>query len=306
MPINVNDPEYTKAEKEYLEAKTPDERLEALNRMISHAPKHKGAENLRQQLTQRRKRLEEEAERKKKKSKGGKGGIKKGEMQVLIIGKTNSGKSSLMKSLTNTTPKISPVPFTTKEPLVGVMDYESSQIQIIEIPAIEGEDFEKGIIHTADAMVLLADKIEDIDYIREKLPPHGGKEIIAVNKSDLMTEEEKRKLHARMQSKKYNFAVISSLPYTKDNGREELKKKIFDSFDILRVFTKEPGNEKKEKPIILQPGSSVKDAAEKIFKGFSGKIIETKIWGPSSKFGGQIVGLNHKLEDRDTIEFKTK
>ncbi|PIZ81667.1 GTP-binding protein, partial [Candidatus Pacearchaeota archaeon CG_4_10_14_0_2_um_filter_30_11] len=47
-------------------------------------------------------------------------------------------------------------------------------------------------------------------------------------------------------------------------------------------------------------------AAEKILKGFSRKVVETKIWGPSSKFGGQIVGLNHELKDMDIIEFKTR
>jgi len=46
--------------------------------------------------------------------------------------------------------------------------------------------------------------------------------------------------------------------------------------------------------------------AEKILKGFSEKVKETKIWGPSSKFPGQIVGLNHKLRDLDVVEFKTK
>ena len=42
MPINVNDPEYVKAEKDYFEANTLEERLIALRKMISHAPKHKG------------------------------------------------------------------------------------------------------------------------------------------------------------------------------------------------------------------------------------------------------------------------
>ena len=50
----------------------------------------------------------------------------------------------------------------------------------------------------------------------------------------------------------------------------------------------------------------VKDVAEKILKGFSNKVVETKIWGPSSKFPGQKVGLNHKLIDLDVVEFKTR
>ena len=80
----------------------------------------------------------------------------------------------------------------------------------------------------------------------------------------------------------------------------------FNSFDIIRIFTKEPKKNKADKPVILKPNSTVKDIAEKILKGFSKRIKKTKIWGPSSKFSGQIVGLNHKLKDMDTVEFTTK
>ena len=87
---------------------------------------------------------------------------------------------------------------------------------------------------------------------------------------------------------------------------ELLKKKIFDGFNKIRIFTKEPGKNKSEKPIIMEPFSNVKDVAEKIFKGFSKNVVETKIWGPSSKFPEQKVGLNHVLKDMDVVEFKTR
>jgi ribosome-interacting GTPase 1 len=106
-----------------------------------------------------------------------------------------------------------------------------------------------------------------------------------------------------LQSKKYNFVLISTK--TKE-GIEELKNKIFQSFDKIRIYTKEPGKEKSPKPMILGPESTIKDFAEKILKGFSSKVRESKIWGPSSKFPGQKVGLQHKLKDLDVIEFKTR
>ena len=85
------------------------------------------------------------------------------------------------------------------------------------------------------------------------------------------------------------------------------KIKITKENDAIVFFAKKPTKrEKSDKPIIMTQNSTVSDVAEKILKGFSSKIKQTKIWGPSSKFPGQIVGLKHKLKDLDVVEFKTK
>jgi len=84
-----------------------------------------------------------------------------------------------------------------------------------------------------------------------------------------------------------------------------LKNKIFQSFDKIRVYTKEPGKNKSENPIILDENSTVKDIAKKVFKNIE-KIKESRITGPSSKFSNQIVSLTHVLKDMDIIEFKLK
>jgi ribosome-interacting GTPase 1 len=306
MPINVNDPEYLSAEKAFHEATSPEEKLLALKKMISHAPKHKGGENLRQQLTTRRKKIEHEIEKRKKTGKSTQTGIKKADMQAVIVGKTNTGKSSLLKVLTNAKVEPSEKKFSTNKPIVGIMEYENSQIQLIEIPAIEGEHFDKGLVHTADTILIIATKIQEIEEIKKKLPLAEAKKIIVFNKSDKLSPEEKSKINATLQSKKYHFEIISCIPFWPENNIEELKKKIFNSFEIIRIFTKEPGKEKSKKPVIMKPNSTLKDVAEKILKGFSKKVKKARIWGPSSKFSGQIVGLNHKLKDLDTVEFTTR
>jgi len=303
MPINVNDPEYVKAEKDFYEANNVEDQLFALERMISHAPAHKGAENLRQQLTTRRKKLEEQIEKKKKVGKVTKVGIRKEDMQAVLIGKTLSGKSSLINNLTNTKIKTGHNEFNTKKPEIAMMEHQTTQIQLIENPAIGSQYYDRGLPHTADTLVLVVEKIEEIEELLKEANKHPGKKIIVFTKIDLLEEKQKRKINATLQSKKYNFVLISN--YTLE-GIEELKEKIFSSFDILRVYTKEPGKEKSNKPMIMKPGSIVKDAAEKILKGFSQRIKETKIYGPSAKFLGQTVGLKHKLKDLDVVEFKTK
>ena len=303
MPINVNDPEYVKAEKEFYEADTPEDQLIFLNKMLSHAPKHKSAENFRKQLTIRRKKIQEQIIKKKKTGKGKKTGIKKEDNQVIIIGKTNSGKSSLLSLLTNAKPRISENQFTTTYPVIGMFTYETVPIQLIENPAIESEFYDKGLINSADTIIFLINSLDQLKTIKKEMKKSKAKKIIVFNKSDLLNNNEKRKIQATLQSKKYNFVLISS---KEKENLEELKKKIFQSFNKIRVYTKEPGKEKSKKPIILKPNSVIKDVAEKILKGFSQKIKETKIWGPSSKFAGQKIGLNHKLKDLDVIEFRTK
>ncbi len=306
MPINVNNPEYVQAEKDYHNADSLDEQLIALKKMISHMPKHKGAENLRQQLTTRRKKLQAQIEKKKKSGKGAKLGIRKEDMQAVIIGKTNSGKSSLLKILTNASPKISNNKFTTTKPIIGMMSYATTSIQLVEIPAINSEFYDKGIVYTADAVLILINSLEDLKEIESKIKTQG-KKIIVFNKEDLLSNQEKRKISSTLQSKKYNFILVNAVSGRAGGALEELKEKIFQSFNKCRVYTKEPGKDAdKKRPMILNPEETVKDVAEKILKGFSQRIKQIKIWGPSSKFSGQIIGLKHKIKDGDTVEFKTK
>ncbi|HLC86913.1 MAG TPA: GTPase [Candidatus Nanoarchaeia archaeon] len=303
MPVNVS-PDYAHAEKEYLSAITLDEKIERLEELISLAPGHKGAENLRAQLKNRLKRLKERLEKSKKTSKGTKVGIKKQDMQAVIIGFTNTGKSSLLSLLTSARPKISDTKFTTKEPAVGMMNYATVQIQLIEIPAFESGYYDKGLVNTADVLLILITDLDQLKKISSKLEKTKGKKIVVFNKSDLLNEQEKRKISSTLQSRKYNFIIIST---NTQEGIKELKGKIFKGFGKIRIYTKEPGKEPdKTKPIILNPESTIKNAAEKILKGFSEKIKQTKIWGPSSKFPGQIVSFNHRLKDLDIVEFKTK
>jgi len=122
----------------------------------------------------------------------------------------------------------------------------------------------------------------------------------------LLGENEKRKIKSTLQSKfkKYDSLLISTTSSDKIKIKK-LKEKIFKTFPVIRVYTKEPKKEPSKTPMILKEDSTISIAAEKILKGMSKKIKKIKIWGPSSKFGGQSAGLNHKLKDRDILEFQT-
>ena len=306
MASTNQSPQYQKAEVNFLNAKNDADRLVFLEEMIRECPKHKSSEKMLANLKTRLIKLKEKIARQEKTRKSGKSsrqGIKKEDMQSVIIGLANSGKSSLISVLTKANPEISQYPVTTRKPEVGMMPYSGMNIQLVEIPAIKSEYYDKGIVHTADTILILVNKIEEIDEIKKEIGRFMGKQIIVFNKSDLLSEEQKRKISSSLQSRKYDFILISTK--TKE-GVEKLKEKIFKSFDKLRIYTKEPGKKQTDRPTILERGSTTKTLAEKILHGFSKKVKETKVWGPSSKFPGQKVGLNHELKDMDIVEFKTK
>lgn len=151
-----------------IEAKTPEEKLRALEEFLSAVPKHKGTEKLigriRRQMAVLRREIEEK--RKRKAGKGPKFFVEKeGAAQIIILGFTNSGKSQLLKALTNAKPQVSPIPYTTKLPIVGMMPFKDIKFQLVEAPALfkgaaKGVGWglkTLGLVRNADAILIVLD-----------------------------------------------------------------------------------------------------------------------------------------------------
>ncbi|MBS3093853.1 50S ribosome-binding GTPase [Candidatus Pacearchaeota archaeon] len=295
--------EFANAEKKFYAAKDDEDKIEALKEMLKYVPKHKSAEALRANLRTRYKKLRQEMTKKAKKS-SGKKGIKKEVMQAVLVGLTNAGKSSILKSLTNAQPKIASYGYTTIEPLIGTLHYQGCNIQLIDMPPIGSDYFDRGVVNNADTLLIVVEKINEIKYIFDSIKNPHAKRIVIFNKIDMHDEETRRKIRETLRTKKYNFAIIST--YTEE-GLDELKEKILNSFDVIRVYTKHQGKrENLDIPVVLQSNSTLKDVAEKILHGYSKKVKFAKIWGPSSKFPGQQVGLKHEVKDKDIVEFFTE
>lgn len=302
MPINAS-PEYYNAEKEYLAAKTLEEKIARLEDLIRVAPKHKSAENLLAELRTRLKKLKEKQEKSKKIGKPSKKGIRKEYFQCVLVGLPNSGKSSLLAKLTNAKPKISSYPFATSYPEIGTMDYEGAKAQIIDLPAIGSDALDQGLVNTADCLLIVIEALLDLEKISPFLAKARGTRIIVLNKSDRLNSEKQRKLEATLKSRKILGILVST--DTRENI-DKLKEMIFRQMHVIRIYTKEPGKPVTKEPIVLRENSSVKEVAESILKGFSARIKETRITGPSSKFPNQIVSPSHICKDLDIVEFHTR
>lgn len=301
MASTNQSPFYQKAESEYLSATTDEERIACLEIMIKECPKHKSSESMLSNLKNRLRRLKENVEKKKKAGKSSQVGIKKMDMQCVLVGPANSGKTTIFNILTGLSAKTSPHPFTTYEPNLGTFYFDDAQIQLIDNISFPNHD--KNLTNSTDTLLIVIENLQQLKTCEELVYRSRAKILLLINKIDNLSSPEKRKLEATLKSKykKYNFILFSK--EASQTEINELKSKIYHSFPVIRVYTKEPKKAPSKDPMILPSDSSLKDAIEKIRKGMSQRVKRSRIWGPSSKFGGQVIGLEHVLKDKDVIEF---
>ncbi len=290
MPINAG-PQYTIAERKFSDAKSKEQKIEALEGMIRALPKHKGTDHLIAQLKKRISKLRKEVIGGGKKGNSSFSLKKEGSAQVCIIGPTQVGKSSLLKSITNAHVKISNIPFTTKIPKIGMMFYQDIPIQIIEIPS-KFEPIYISIIRNSDLVLILVDATKNVleqeKYIKKILVEK------AINKKIILV----RNKRYNNKSKYLNISSEENL------GLEKLKKRIWSSLNLIRVYTKSPNGPKRLPPVSMKPGSTVKELTEKIHKEFLKNFKFARIFNDTI-YSGKKVGLDYILHDMDIMEIHT-
>src|SRR4030067_680030 len=159
MPANLP-PQYYDAEKRYRAARTPEDKIEALETMLAIMPKHKGTDHLHGDLRRKIAKLTEEAERKAATSRTSFYIRKEGAGQVALVGLPNAGKSQLLAAVTDASPEIGAYPFTTKTPNIGMMKFENIQIQLVDTPTVTGKDSRvwlNNIARNADLVAIIVD-----------------------------------------------------------------------------------------------------------------------------------------------------
>jgi ribosome-interacting GTPase 1 len=91
-----------------------------------------------------------------------------------------------------------------------------------------------------------------------------------------------------------------SLP--EHRGIEDLKRAIFASLRIVRVYTKTPGKKPDVgTPYVLDAGSTVLTLAARIHRDLAERLRFARIWGKGA-FDGQHVQRDHILSDGDIVE----
>ncbi len=329
MPANLP-PQYYDLEREFRAEKDPREKLRLAQELLAIMPKHKGTDKLQADMKAKISKL-------KKQLAGGTTahGVrqaaahdhieKEGAGQVILIGPPNSGKSSLLEVLTHARPVVADYPYSTRQPSTGMMTFETVQIQLIDTPPISPESYENylsGLIRNADLVVLVCDlaaasMLDDAKFVLQKLeqkrivlkhevsgrpedPRYSYKKtLICAHKA---YDDESGNKRAQLASLFPEFSLVAT-SILDEGSLTAFGKAVFESLNIMRVYTKPVGREADfSDPIILPIGSTVEDAAATLHKDFAHKLKYAKIWG-HGKFDGQRVQRDFRLNDGDILEF---
>ncbi|MFC2020805.1 GTPase [Chloroflexota bacterium] len=323
MPTNLP-PQYFEAEKTFRQAKTTQGKIDALEEMLAIMPKHKGTDHLKADLRRRIAKLSQSADKKSATQRASLIIQKEGAAQILVLGLPNAGKSQLVATLTNASATVADYPFTTHTATPGMMEFENIQIQLIDTPPLVTDSAQPWLspnLMRADALILIVDLSEDPNAQMETLITELGKlrigigvrqtdeeqngalrlkkTLIAGNKIDL---DEAIRNYAGLQELYQDQLPVIAISARKGTGLEELKQKVFEVLDIIRVYTKTPSQKPDlNDPIVLQRGSTLEDAAREVHKDFHLKLKFARVWG-SGKHDGVMVKRDHILQDGDIIE----
>lgn len=328
MPTNLP-ADYFNAEERFRSATTTEDKVKYLEEMLSTIPKHKGTDHLRADLRKKLSKLKTAGTAKKgtKKQVSPYHINKEGAGQIIIIGPTNVGKSTLVASQTNANPEVSEVPFTTWTPTPGMMTIENIQAQLIDTPPFSEDYIDPeflNLIRRVDLVLIMIDlhanPVQELEFVLGKLLENRiapsylagtiGTEgfvlyvpcLVMVNKYDSEEYAEHYQIFQELLEGDHPLLPASAQTGC---GLDALKKAIFEALGVIRVYSKAPGKDlDKTAPFVVEKGIQLAEFAGKVHKDFQENLKSAKIWGTSADFPGQLVSRDHVLEDEDVVELQ--
>ncbi len=331
MPANLP-PEYYKLKHQLEAAKTDDESLPILEEMLRITPKHKGSEKVISDLRRRIAKLRKAPDKKGGTKRHSHHIPKQGAGQIVMLGAPNVGKSRILASFTNAKPEVSSAPFSTREPAIGMLNYENIQFQLIDTPPMTADFAQPEILDLARNADMLAvvinvggdDVLDEVEVVTSKLQAakivigaandrDGAEEtdthtdsgrdkpvLIVANQIDDSNASGRLEILNEFYGEKF---VICPLSAATAEGRERFERTVYDKLEILRVYTKTPGKRvDHDDPLVLPIGSTVIDAAMQLHRDFAANLKFARIWGVNWH-DGQSVSRDDRVYDGDILEF---
>jgi len=329
MPANLP-PEYYKLKHKLEVAKADEECLQLLEEMLRITPKHKGSEKVISDLRRRAAKLKNAPEKKAATKRHSHHIPKQGAGQIVLIGVPNVGKSQILASFTNAKPGISPTPYTTQEAVIGMLNYENIQFQLIDTPPITSDFVQPEVLDLARSSDMLLvvvnlagdEVLDELELVKSKFregkisfQERSGpgddlnmsiktglnkRVLVVANQMDEVSAAARLEILSEFYADTLDICPLSA---NTGEGLELLQKAIYDGLKILRVYAKTPGKRvDRDDPIVLPIGSTVIDVAMQLHKDFAENFKFARAWGVNWHHG-QTVSRDELVYDGNVLEF---
>lgn len=330
MPANLT-PQYHKAEAAYRQAQSAQEELDCLQVMLREIPKHKGTDKLQADLKGKIAKIKSELIKNASQAASARAATKiprQGAGRIVMIGAPNAGKSQLLASLTRAQPEVAPYPFTTQSPLPGMMLFEDCPFQLIDLPPVTADYMDPstiGLVRGADLVFLVLDLgsdslLEDTQAVLARFD--GSKTrlaaesyldeddlgvsytatILLLNKCDAADAQDRLAMLEEfvLSGMKMERLQCSA---TEGTGLDQLKRRVFEMLEIVRVYTKHPKQKDPDrtKPFTIRKGQTLVEVAEHVHRDMAATLKGARVWG-KAVHDGTTVKPDYTPLDGDIVE----
>jgi small GTP-binding protein len=230
---------------------------------------------------------------------------REGAAQIALVGPPNAGKSSLLQALSNVQIKTGDYAFTTTRPVPALTRIGGVLVQLVEIPGlIEGANEGRGggrpllgVLRSADAILFCQEAsgpVSDLSAVMDEVAAAGIETpaALVVTKIDDAQQSDIERMRAAFPS--LQVVAVSVLD---DASLERLRDLIWRLTGLVRVYLRGDDD-----PVALYPPVTVADVAHSIHHELGARCTGARVWGPSARFAGQLVGSQHELADGDGVE----
>jgi small GTP-binding protein len=237
---------------------------------------------------------------------------REGASQIALVGPPNAGKSSLLHALSEIQIKIGDFAFTTLRPVPALVRLGGVLVQLVEIPGlIAGANDDRGggrallgVLRGADGIVFCQEaggSPDGLHAVRAEVAAAGIDlpAMLAITKSDDAPQDALTRHHQEFPD--LDSIAVSVLD---DDSLERFKMAVWQLTGLVRVFLRQ-GDSIEPEPLALEHGSTVLEVARGIHKDMASAFKGARVWGPSARFDGQLVGREHVVLDGDSVEVLT-